>query len=105
VAALVRAPGWIYWEHAFGPGKKNVGDLWPHGTAAEAIEYLVESQRQITDTLDELDDDALDDNRPTHFGVTWPASRVLSVLIDEQVHHGAEIALLRDLYRNRPLVT
>jgi hypothetical protein len=105
VAALVRAPGWIYWEHAFGPGKKNVGDLSPHGTAAEAIEYLVESQRQITDTLDELDDDALDDNRPTHFGVTWPASRVLSVLIDEQVHHGAEIALLRDLYRNRPLVT
>jgi hypothetical protein len=42
---------------------------------------------------------------PPHFGVAWSASRVLSVLIDEQVHHGAEIALLRDLYRNRPLVT
>jgi hypothetical protein len=26
---------------------------------------------------------------------------VFAVLIDEQVHHGPEIALLRDLYRNR----
>jgi hypothetical protein len=26
---------------------------------------------------------------------------VFAVLIDEQVHHGAEVALLRDLYRDR----
>ena len=46
-------------------------------------------------------DNALDEMRRTQFGVEWPARRVLSVLIDEQVHHGAEIALLRDLYRHR----
>jgi hypothetical protein len=48
-----------------------------------------------------MSDDLLDDMRPTHFSVAWPAHRVFSTLIDEQVHHGAEIALLRDLYRRR----
>ena len=89
----------IYWEHAFGPGLRNFWDLAPHGDAVGAIEYLTESQGSITATLLELDDDALDEMRPTQFGVDWPARRVLSVLIDEQVHHGAEIALLRDLYK------
>jgi hypothetical protein len=93
----------IYWEHAFGPGLRNFWDLVPHGDAAGAIEYLAESQAPIATTLSELDDAALDDIRPTQFGVEWPARRVLTVLIDEQVHHGAEIALLRDLYRSQPI--
>jgi hypothetical protein len=91
----------IYWEHSFGSATKNFWDLAPHGTAVDAIDYLVESQRPITNTLAVLDDDALDEERPTHFGVTWPARRVLSVLADEQLHHGAEVGLLRDLYRCR----
>jgi hypothetical protein len=89
----------IYWEHAFGPGKKNFGDLAPHGSALDAIEYLIESQRPITATLERLDDDQLDEERPTQFGAPWPARRVLAVLLDEQLHHGAEIGVLRDLYR------
>ncbi len=93
----------IYWEHAFGPGRKNFWDLPPRGTAGDALAYLRESQLPITDTLRELDDDALEEERATQFGVRWPARRVLMVLLDEQVHHGAEVALLRDLYRHRPL--
>jgi hypothetical protein len=91
----------IYWEHSFGPGVRNFWDLAPRGDAAGAIEYLTQSQRPVTATLAQMDDQQFDDMRPTHFGVAWPAHRVLAVLIDEQVHHGAEIALLRDLYRNR----
>lgn len=94
----------IYWEHAFGPGRRTFWDLSPNGTAAGAIEYLIDSQRAITTTLDDLDDDRLEEDRPTLIGVPSSARQVLSVLIDEQVHHGAEIALLRDLYRNRPLL-
>jgi DinB superfamily len=89
----------IYWEHAFGPGERTFWDLAARGSADEAIEFLLDSQRPITASLDNLDDDLLDEERPTHFGVTWPARRVLTVLIDEQVHHGAEIGVLRDLYR------
>ncbi len=91
----------VYWEHAFGPGLRNFWDLVPHGEAVGAIEYLRDSQRPITATLAELDDDALDAMCPTQFGVEWPTRHVLSVLIDEQIHHGAEIGLLRDLYRAR----
>jgi hypothetical protein len=91
----------IYWEHSFGPAKRQFWDLPPHGDAAGAIEYLRESQAPITATLEAMDDDTLDEMRPTHFGVEWPARRVLLTLIDEQLHHGAEVALLRDLYRAR----
>lgn len=93
----------IYWEHAFGPGQRNFWDLEPHGTAAEAIDYLRESQRPLCRTLQELDDEGLEEERPTHFGVRWPARRVVAAVLDEQVHHGAEVGLLRDLYRNRPV--
>lgn len=89
----------IYWEYSFGQGAKTFADLPPHGTSAGAIEYLAASQQPVTDTLRELDDRGLDDMRPTHFGVEWPARRVLAVLVDEQLHHGAEVGVLRDLYR------
>lgn len=95
----------IYWEHSFGPGRRNFWDLAPQGTAGAAIEHLLESQRPITDTLAALHDSDLDEMRPTHFGVEWPARRVLAVLVDEQLHHGAEVALLRDLFRYRGTAT
>jgi len=91
----------IYWDHSFGTGARDFWDLAPHGDAVGAIDYLVESQRPITESLRQLDDIALDEMRPTHFGFEWPARRVFAVLVDEQTHHGAEVALLRDLYRDR----
>ena len=89
----------IYWEHAFGLGSRQYTDLAPHGDAAGAIAYLAESQRPVSATLADIDDERLDELRPTPWGERWPAGRILAVLLDEQVHHGAEIALLRDLYR------
>jgi hypothetical protein len=91
----------IYWEYSFGPGKRNFWDLAPHGEAAGAIEYLTASQAPITSALAQLDDEGLDALRPTHFGNAWPTGRILTVLLTEQVHHGAEIGVLRDLYRDR----
>lgn len=91
----------IYWEHAFGAGRRRYSDLAPHGDAAGAIAYLAQSQRPITATLADIDDQRLDELRPVPWGERWPVGRILAVLLDEQVHHGAEIALLRDLYRAR----
>jgi uncharacterized damage-inducible protein DinB len=89
----------IYWEHAFGSGRRNFWDLVPHGSSGDAVDYLIESQKPITATLAGLEDAQLDEERPTHFGVGWPARRVFAVLVDEQVHHGGEVGVLRDLYR------
>jgi hypothetical protein len=37
----------------------------------------------------------------TNGGEWWPCHKIFTTLIHEQVHHCAEISLLRDLYRNR----
>jgi DinB superfamily len=78
----------IYWEHAFGPARRQFSDLAPHGDAAGAIAYLAESQRAVTAIVAEIDDARLVEPRPTPWGELWPAGRVLAVLLDEQVHHG-----------------
>ena len=91
----------IYREHGFGPGKRQYTDLAPHGDAAGAVAYLAESQRSVTATLAGIDDARLDELRPTPWGERWPAGQIVVVLLDEQVHHGAEIGVLRDLYRTR----
>jgi len=45
----------------------------------------------------ESDGDLLEP-RPSHLGGRRTAREVMTMLLDEQIHHGAEIALLRDLY-------
>ena len=80
----------IYWEHAFGPARRQFSNLAPHGDAGGAISYLDESQRPVTAILTEINDAGLDELRSTPWGEQWPVGRVLAVLLDEQVHHGAE---------------
>ena len=95
---------WIYWEHSFGPAERTFADLSNFGSATEVIADLRASQEPVTKTLALLDDDALDRERPTHFGTRWPVQRIFMTLLNEQVHHGAEVGVLRDLYAQRASV-
>jgi DinB superfamily len=97
----ITAGNWIYWEHAFGPGARNFPDLDVPSTAAEAIEDWRNSRASVTRWLSAADDAALLQIRPSHLGEPRTAAEVVRILVDEQVHHGAEIALLRDLYLRR----
>jgi hypothetical protein len=98
---------WIYWEHSFGPGERTFLDLPIYGVADAAVADLIASQRPITDELTAITDVTLGRSVSTPRSVgsaqrqQWPATRVFLTLLREQVHHGAEISLLRDLYRNR----
>jgi hypothetical protein len=92
---------WIRWEHAHGPGKRMFPDLPVPGTAADAITYWTDSRAPIESWLDSARDADLDEVRPNPVGDPLPVGQTLSILLDEQIHHGAEIALLRDLY-HRP---
>jgi hypothetical protein len=49
--------------------------------------------------LDDLADDDLTDLRLTNWGEQWPAWRIFWAMIGHDLHHGAEIGCLRDLYR------
>jgi hypothetical protein len=97
----VAADNWIYWEHAFGPARQTFTDLDVPHTAASAIQNWQDSRRAITHWLRTATDADLAELRPSHLGPAKSAGQVMETLIDEQIHHGAEIALLRDLYARR----
>ena len=89
---------WIYWEHAFGPGRRTFADLEVPSTAEGALALWQASRRPISTWLAAASDDQLLERRPSHLGEEKTAGEVVRVLLDEQTHHGAEVALLRDLY-------
>lgn len=94
----ITADNSIYWEWAFGSGRRNFPDLAVASSATAALRDWQDSRAPITQWLAAATDDHLAEPRPSHLGGTKTAGEVVTVLIDEQIHHGAEIALLRDLY-------
>jgi hypothetical protein len=96
----VAAVNVLYWDYAFGPATATF-DLELPGTAAGAARWLAESQRAIADAIAGIGDPDLDRPCRTNWGDVWPLHRIVGTLTVEQLHHGAEISLLRDLYRNR----
>jgi hypothetical protein len=90
---------WIYWEHAFGPGRRMFTDLVVPGHADDARGYWKDSRESISAWLDQVADNDLSEMRPSHQEAPRTAGEMIMILVDEQVHHGAEIALMRDLYR------
>ena len=91
---------YLYYDYAFGPATAPY-DLELPGSATAAVDWLRASQEPLWTALQESDDDDLGEPKLTNWGDHWPCERIWRTLIDEQVHHGAEISLLRDLYRNR----
>jgi hypothetical protein len=96
----IAAVNYLYYDYAFGPATASF-DLEMPGSAAAAVEWLRMSQEQLRAVMRDSADADLEEPRLTNWGDLWPAERIWRTLIDEQVHHGAEISLLRDLYRNR----
>lgn len=95
---------YLYWEYAFGSASPTF-DLELPGNAADATRFLSDSQRQVTQTLASLSESDLDKMVRHSSGGQRSVHRILAGLINEQVHHGAEISLLRDLYRYRSSLT
>lgn len=88
----------IYWEYAFGPGQRTFPDLIVPQNVADALVAWRDSRAPITAWLADANEDDLAETRPSHLGDPKTAGEVVRILLDEQTHHGAEIALLRDLY-------
>jgi hypothetical protein len=94
----IAADNRIYWEYAFGPGQLTFPDLSVPSSADAAIANCQDSRSPITRWLRTATNDDLDEPRPSHLGKPKTAAEAVAILIDEQTHHGAEIALLRDLH-------
>jgi DinB superfamily len=96
----VAAVNYLYWDYAFDSASLTF-DLELPGSVTEATDWLFASHEPIRDAMSGLTDTDLDRLAPTNWGEQWPLHQILATLVKEQVHHGAEISLLRDLYRNR----
>jgi hypothetical protein len=95
----------IYWEYAFGPGRRTFPDLEVPHTARRALDLWRASCEPVTKWLQTATDEDLLEPRPSHLGPEKTAGEVVRILLDEQTHHGAEIALLRDLYLRREVLS
>ncbi|HSZ98829.1 MAG TPA: DinB family protein [Streptosporangiaceae bacterium] len=91
---------YVYWDYAFGSASLTF-DLELPGDVIEATDWLFASHELWTGELAALTDADLDRKVPSPRGEPWPLHRLFATLITEQVHHGAEISLLRDLFRCR----
>jgi len=89
----------MYHEYAFGPGRLTWDELDIPHTAAGAIAWLEEGHARLRIALDDLDDAELEEMRLTNWGEPWPTWRIFWTMISHDLHHGAEIGCLRDLYR------
>jgi hypothetical protein len=81
-------------------------DSFPYaGTAAEAVKQLDDAYASWIAGVRDLDADAL--ARPVGPAEGPYAESPMATLVlhinREAIHHGAEVLLLRDLYRNRPV--
>lgn len=93
----------MYHEYAFGPARLTWPEIDSAHTAATAIAELEHGQGLLLAALAALRDDELDASRLTNWGEEWPAWRVFWTMIDHDLHHGGEIGVLRDLYRERSM--
>ncbi|HBY93255.1 MAG: DinB family protein [Ardenticatenaceae bacterium] len=89
----------MYHEYAFGPARLTWDKLPVPHTAAAAITWLEAGHDRLQAALDRLSDADLEELRLTNWGEPWPTWRIFWTMVFHDVHHGAEIGCLRDLYR------
>jgi hypothetical protein len=66
--------------------------------------WLYSAQDRFHTQVEALEDADLVELRPAHYGPHLPIHRLVSGIAVEQIHHGAEIGLLRDLRRGHARV-
>lgn len=91
----------MYHEYAFGAAKLTFPEIDSAHSAAAAIAQLDAGHTMLVRDLDCLDDAGLDREVLTNWGEMWPAKKIFWTMVDHDRHHGAEIGVLRDLYRDR----
>jgi len=91
----------MYREYAFGAASLTWPQIDSAHTTGDAIAELERGQRLLADDLGGLTDADLDAPRLTNWGEEWPTWKIFWTMIDHDLHHGGEIGVLRDLYRER----
>jgi hypothetical protein len=91
----------IYHEWAFGPRQLDFINIENPHDVQSSLHMVELGQALLAQDLADLTDADLERPVLTNWGEEWPAWRIFWTMIDHDAHHGAEIGLLRDLYRAR----
>jgi hypothetical protein len=89
----------MYHEYAFGPARLEWPDIDSAHSPDAAVAQLEEGQHELMATLMTLQPRDLERQVLTNWGEEWPAWKIFWTMIHHDIHHGAEIGALRDLYR------
>ena len=91
-------------NHRFGDGSLTpMNARWP-GSAAAAIEWVDVGHDAFRRGVEALTDEDLDrhpQGPPGHLDTRFPLAMNVQHITLELIHHGAEVSLLRDLFRAR----
>jgi hypothetical protein len=89
----------MYHEYAFGPGRLEWPDIDSAHSPQAATAQLEEGQQRLVEDLQSVGPADLERSVMTNWGEQWPAWKIFRTMIHHDIHHGAEIGALRDLYR------
>jgi hypothetical protein len=89
----------VYRSYAFEEERLDLLQFEVPGTRDGLVGWLTAAQDRLGAKVDALDDAELAELRPAYFGPPRPLHRLVSTMVVEHLHHGAEIGLLRDLHR------
>lgn len=89
----------IYRHWTFGDERPTLRDAEVPGHAAGGVAWLCDAQDRFMSAVDTLDDAAVFELRPAHWGESVPVMQLVTMMLTEHVHHLAEIGVLRDLRR------
>ena len=95
----------MYNEHVFGPAKLGFDDFDIPHAAAEAVAWWEESFETYRAAVEGAGDQDMDRIVHAIWGPTLSVREWTEVLIHENIHHGAEIGCLRDLYHHLNPIT
>jgi hypothetical protein len=89
----------MYYEYAFGEGRLTWEEISVPRSPSEAIHFLEEPHALLQGALNRIGDADLGQMRLTNWGEMWPTWRIFWTMASHDMHHGAEIGCMRDLYR------
>ena len=83
----------------FGEARLRLSDIEVPGDRAGGLAWLEAAQERLAAAVDALSDEEVFEYRAAHWGQHLPVAHLISSMISENVHHIAEVGVLRDLHR------
>jgi hypothetical protein len=89
----------MYHEWAFGPAELRFDTIENPHDVASSLAMLHRGHRLLSDDLAAFADADLSRPVLTNWGERWPAWKIFWEMTSHDAQHGAEIGVLRDMYR------